>query len=323
MQEFAGQGFDRAAPNPIDNQVIPDLTASLINHLKMRCLVTHVSDLQPAAPLTLTLAAPMFHYVVSGRCQVELSDQSPAVLSAGDLIVDFRNVRQVLRSFGESAESPFGEPQPRYNRILSGRIHSSGIEILPGLCNVPHSIFRAAEWGDDGLLGRILPLITPELIGDRQGGIAVVNLMLTLVIVEILREQLTTLRADSTGWLKAFQDEAISPILAAMLRQPEYPWSVERLAAVNCMARSTFARRFREVVGEAPMDVLTTIRMQIAIDLVKAGANLKDIARRVGYGSIQSLTSAFRRRFGVSPAQFRSNLRGPTSDLLFSSWPQD
>lgn len=83
-------------------------------------------------------------------------------------------------------------------------------------------------------------------------------------------------------------------------------WTVETLAAACGMSRSAFALRFKELVGETPLEYLTRWRMQKAAALLQKGdRKLSDVARSVGYDSDAALSKAFKRVLSVTPRDFR------------------
>jgi len=57
-----------------------------------------------------------------------------------------------------------------------------------------------------------------------------------------------------------------------MHEKVEHRWTVESLAAACGMSRSAFAARFKDLVGETPLEYLTSWRMQKASTLLKKGA---------------------------------------------------
>jgi AraC-like DNA-binding protein len=107
--------------------------------------------------------------------------------------------------------------------------------------------------------------------------------------------------------LRAFFDPHIGVALKSMHGKVEAPWTVESLAASG-MSRSAFALRFKEMVGETPLEYLTTWRMQKAASLLRKGdKKLIDVARSVSYDSYAAFTKAFKRVVHVAPSQFRES----------------
>ena len=72
------------------------------------------------------------------------------------------------------------------------------------------------------------------------------------------------------------------------------------------MSRSAFSARFKEVVGEAPLEYLTRWRMYLASRLLRNGkSKLYDVSKQVGYDSDGAFSKAFKRVLGVTPGEYR------------------
>jgi transcriptional regulator GlxA family with amidase domain len=92
-----------------------------------------------------------------------------------------------------------------------------------------------------------------------------------------------------------------------MYVEPERAWTVPELARNVSMSRSAFAARFRDLVGDTPLDHLTQWRMVRAASLMLENRPLKlaAIAAAVGYGCESAFGKVFRRVIGVSPGKYR------------------
>ncbi|ESZ60947.1 hypothetical protein X729_15280 [Mesorhizobium sp. L103C131B0] len=110
---------------------------------------------------------------------------------------------------------------------------------------------------------------------------------------------------DNPGWLRGLQDPAIARALATLHEAYGHGWTIETLARAVGLSRATFAARFRDLVGEAPMAYLFGCRMRQASRLLHEGKSLGQVAEAVGYSSEAAFSTAFRRHAGVSPGQFR------------------
>ncbi|WP_437338639.1 helix-turn-helix transcriptional regulator [Sorangium sp. So ce394] len=77
------------------------------------------------------------------------------------------------------------------------------------------------------------------------------------------------------------------------------------------MSRSAFAARFRELVGETPLDHLTQWRMVRAASMMRENRPMKlaAIATAVGYESESSFGKVFRRVMDMSPGRYRRKHR--------------
>ncbi len=76
------------------------------------------------------------------------------------------------------------------------------------------------------------------------------------------------------------------------------------------MSRARFAARFREAVDTTPMNYLTDWRVSVAQRLLARGNSLKFVAPEVGYATPAALTRVFRKRTGMSPAEWLARKMG-------------
>jgi AraC-like DNA-binding protein len=83
-------------------------------------------------------------------------------------------------------------------------------------------------------------------------------------------------------------------------------WSVESLAREASMSRSAFASKFRNVLGQTPLEYLTQWRMYKAGAMIRSNdMSFSEAASAVGYGSESSFSRVFRREMGVAPREYR------------------
>ncbi|SDE98094.1 Transcriptional regulator GlxA family, contains an amidase domain and an AraC-type DNA-binding HTH domain [Blastococcus aurantiacus] len=86
--------------------------------------------------------------------------------------------------------------------------------------------------------------------------------------------------------------------------------SVAALAARARLSERHFARVFAEQVGSTPGAFIEAARLEGARRLLEEGRDpLPAVARACGFGSVETLHRAFRRRLGVTPAQYRERFR--------------
>jgi AraC-like DNA-binding protein len=72
------------------------------------------------------------------------------------------------------------------------------------------------------------------------------------------------------------------------------------------MSRSAFALKFKELLGETPLDYLTNWRMYKATRMLQEDdKKLFEVARSVGYDSDEAFSKAFKRALGVAPREYR------------------
>ena len=69
------------------------------------------------------------------------------------------------------------------------------------------------------------------------------------------------------------------------------------------------AMRFKQLVGETPLEYLTRWRMYKATQLLRdRGRKLLEVANSVGYDSDAAFNRAFKRMHGVSAGEYRRTI---------------
>ena len=105
----------------------------------------------------------------------------------------------------------------------------------------------------------------------------------------------------------------MSAAITCMHDNPAHCWTLQKLAERAGMSRSTFALKFKQTVGESPMEYLTRWRMLLAGDkLVNSSDPISIISLSLGYESESAFSTAFKRVMGCSPRQY-SRGRNPAS----------
>lgn len=128
-------------------------------------------------------------------------------------------------------------------------------------------------------------------------------------LAEVLNINITrALALENSVTSGAFADERIFRTIAAVSNDLAHPWSLKELAAMAGMSRTAFAVRYRDLVGSSPARGVCQMRTRnAALLLQKGGERVDAIALRVGYKSATPFIRAFKREFGVTPAQWRKN----------------
>jgi transcriptional regulator GlxA family with amidase domain len=86
--------------------------------------------------------------------------------------------------------------------------------------------------------------------------------------------------------------------------------SVPALAGRACMSRRNFARAFRRETGMTPAAYVEAARVERARMALESGdLPVETIARQAGFGTVETMRRAFRRRLGVSPVDYRQRFR--------------
>ena len=266
----------------------------------------------------------IFHLITEGECYVEMSDQPPTRLIAGDAVlfpqghthrmcselgvppVAGRHLSEVLTrrprtlTFGGGGVTTrlicgYLACDARLARMLMGG--------LPSLVRVNVRGSNAGVW-----LEASLRYALAEARSPRPGGEGVLAKLAEVLFIEVLRLYMNEQHEGRTGWLAGVSDRIVGAALNAMHKNPADAWTLEELARAANTSRSVLAERFQQLVGNSPMQYLTQWRMLLAANLLaRSDAPLARIAGDVGYQTDTAFSRAFRREFGTPPAAWRKS----------------
>lgn len=244
------------------------------------------------------------HLVEQGTSVLWTEDGAQVVLAAGDLVVVSNTRRYALldtpegaaRTTAQSVTLVQGEFRAEQNIVYP--IFS----LLPPLIHVPGEHGQPIYWLAAALRG-----ISSEAAGQRPGYTAVISRLMDVLFIMVMRSWIDQQRPGEGGWLGALYDPQIGPVLNAVHADPGRGWSVEALARLATMSRSSFIERFTMLVGEPPMKYLTRWRVQLATTWLGDDMYLtvEQLARRLGYTSPFAFSKAFKRVMHLSPTDFR------------------
>ncbi|MDB6160392.1 MAG: AraC family transcriptional regulator, partial [Gammaproteobacteria bacterium] len=145
-----------------------------------------------------------------------------------------------------------------------------------------------------------------EIAAGRLGSTTVIAKLSELLFVEAVSQFVANLPAERRGWMAGLRDPQISRALAALHARPAEAWTAESLAHEVGMSRSVFADRFSALVEQSPMQYLTLWRMHMAaLQLREGPRRVAQIGYSIGYESEAAFSRAFKRQFGISPADWR------------------
>ncbi|MEW5809166.1 MAG: AraC family transcriptional regulator [Actinomycetota bacterium] len=161
----------------------------------------------------------------------------------------------------------------------------------------------------------VLDHLAAEVAVDAPGQQVVLDRLLDWMLVCTIREWFDRPGGEPPAWWAAQRDPVVGDALRLLHSDPAAPWTVVTLAERTGVARSTLAKRFTDLVGEAPLTYLTRWRMAMAVDRLvdEPTSTVAEVARSVGYADPFAFSAAFKRVRGVNPRDFRRQaLRDPT-----------
>jgi AraC-like DNA-binding protein len=266
-----------------------------------------------------------FNAVMRGACWVLVEgDSEPCRIEEGDCFLLTKGRPFVLAT---DLSLPRMDPDPIYCKAMNGIATCNGgsdffliggrftfagehaavlFDALPSVVHIRGASSQAS------VLRWALDQLAAELREGQPGGFLVSEHLAHIMLVQVLRLSLSAPGGSGAGWFHALSDRQMSKVISALHANPARRWTLQQLASVAGMSRSTFAQRFKQVVGASPMDYLTRWRMLLAGDRLRnSGNSIASIGLSIGYESESAFSTAFKRAMACSPRQFQR--RQPTA----------
>jgi AraC-like DNA-binding protein len=189
--------------------------------------------------------------------------------------------------------------------IVCGSFSFDRASLKPITQLLPSFILIKAEQARTLALHDTMRALASEMAEQVPGSEIVANRLAEVLFIQILRAHIASGPERNKGWLRAVFDPQIGTALSAIHDRVNTPWTVESLAEAAGMSRSAFAARFKELLGQTPLEYLTEWRMQKAMQLLEQrDKKLIDVARLVGYESDAAFSKAFKRVVGANPCEY-------------------
>jgi AraC-like DNA-binding protein len=269
----------------------------------------------------------IFHMLTEGECFVELGNEMPVRLIAGDVVIFPEGDAHLMSSqagLSPSSGARLEDVLARRPRQLSfggggattrlvcgylacdARLARLLLAGLPNLVRVNVRGSNAGVW-----LEASVRYALAEARSPRPGGEGVLAKLAEVLFIEVLRLYMNEVGEGRTGWLAGVSDRIVGAALHCLHKDPGYSWTLEELARAANTSRSVLAERFQNLVGDSPMQYLTHWRMLLAANLLRrSNAPLARIAEQVGYQTDTAFSRAFRREYGLPPVAWRRNQSG-------------
>jgi len=146
-----------------------------------------------------------------------------------------------------------------------------------------------------------------ELSEPRLGSTALAEALMKQCLIFALR-RLAERQDSRLPWLRAMENPRLNAAIDSMIRCPEREISVEELAALAGMSRSSFGAHFARAFGRAPHKFLMESRLRRAAHFLQTtDLPVKTIAGKIGYRSRSNFSHAFKTLYGVDPNAYRHN----------------
>jgi len=222
-----------------------------------------------------------------------------------------------IRSFKKNGHLRYGESAGPVTAIIVGNFtldQQAGkwlTDLLPSLIT-----FRMDRKSSSSAMQTILQILARECQNQTMGSALITSRLADILFVQAIRAYIEEAGDNAAGWLRALADEGLSAALGVVHGAIEKRWTVASLAAVAGISRSGFASRFKDVIGETPMDYVTRLRMYKAAQLLRENdTKLAKLASLVGYESEAAFSKAFKKAIGMAPGKYKNGFGGNTEAL--------
>jgi AraC-like DNA-binding protein len=261
-----------------------------------------------------------FAMLSRGNCWLSMEGvPEPIPLTGGDCILLARGTSFVLRdnlrtrpkkSFREVAARD-GSNVAHYGgggaptTIVCGSLSFNRASLKPITQLLPSFILIKADQAHTLALHTTMQALASEMAEQAPGSEVVATRLGEVLFIQALRAHIASVPERNKGWLRAIFDSQMGTALSAIHDSVKTPWTVESLAIAAGMSRSAFAARFKELLGQTPLEYVTEWRMQKAMQLLEQrDRKLIDVARSVGYESDAAFSKAFKRVVGANPGEY-------------------
>jgi len=266
--------------------------------------------------------ADLAHFAMLSRGNCWLSVEGipePIPLTGGDCFLLAQGTRIVMSdnprtrpglSFRQLAQRAYGNVVHHGGggaptTVVCGAMSFERASLKPITQLLPDFILIRADQAHTAALHNTIYALASEMAEQAPGSEVVATRLAEVLFIQVLRAHIASEPERNRGWLRAIFDPQIGTALSAIHGSVNTPWTVESIAAAAGMSRSGFAARFKELLGQTPLEYVTEWRMQKALQLLqRRDKKLIDVARSVGYESDAAFSKAFKRVVGASPGQY-------------------
>jgi AraC-like DNA-binding protein len=265
-----------------------DLLSQVLARMRLTGDRVYSSKVEPGTQLDLAAQTAHTCAVSEGVIRITGDDTAPVEIQANELALLPRGPRGLqLEAGGEAATVTicrfWFDPESTQDLLFA----------LPVLIHI-----REAE--TNGWLTNIMKFLLHEADNDEPGAALMVSRLIDLFVVRALRAWVH--HGHASSWLGGLADARIARVLKTIHEQPPRALTIDGLAAIAGMSRSSFCERFTALVGQSPLRYRNECRLTVARDmLTKGNARVREVGMSIGYESEAAFSRAYKAFFGHSP----------------------
>nr|WP_314490879.1 AraC family transcriptional regulator [uncultured Pseudomonas sp.] len=259
-----------------------------------------------------------FNAVLEGTCWLKVEGvETPLHLVAGDcFLLPHRRAFSLCSDLGlpavhsdtiyRHAVNGIARCSTAHDFFLIGGRFAFGDEASLLLEGLPSVALVKSGSDQASVLNWALQRLAQEMTEPSLGSALVVRHLGHIMLVQVLRLYSSQVGDGAPSWLSALCDPRIGAAIQAIHADPARAWTVQCLAKVAGLSRSTFALRFKQKSGVSPLAYVLRWRMQLASGWLKnTDTSVSRIAQTLGYDSDSAFSHAFKRVMARSPREYR------------------
>ena len=258
------------------------------------------------------LGQTCFHMPTEGNGILEIPGHPPQLMQTGDMVVFPREIPHQIHptepSKGEQKHLPFFADNEPGVGMMCARIQfyhrgfGTLLDSLPSYIVIRRK--NANAW-----LEPLLKMIIQESYRESAHTHLILDRLAELLFIMAIRQYAENIQPNNKGLITLFADTKIKNAIKRIHETPGEDWTLEKLASVCGMSRTSFANSFRQLSGWTPMQYVTWWRMQIAWQEVTSGQPSNIVAEKVGYQSEAAFSRAFKKEFGINVRLAKQNIK--------------
>lgn len=288
---------------------VTDAFSEVLNIVHVHGETARVVTSDDPSRLSVQRGTPCVYIVEKGEVEILLDGEPPVTLGENQIALLLQGVAHEVVFRPSSHEADEQTINCFWGSFtVDGDLAAQVLRSLPQIIVLEGLSEQPIEWVDT-----VCELVLRETGATRPGASLMVSRLLDLLLVIILRRWAQS-ESNLPGWLAAAKDERIARAVSAIHAEPARSLTNAELADIAGMSVSSFAERFKQVMGQQPGAYLRGWRLdQAAEALLHSSATIEAIAERVGYKSNEAFSRAFQAKFGTAPSVWRSSRTGSAS----------
>ncbi len=253
--------------------------------------------------------ARSFHLISHGECHLSINQVAVDTLNAGDIIIFLRATEHKITPLHGSAEQAQrchfdGGIIEGSTGMLCGYFDYQNAQSQNLIDSLPDYLLIKRNPQSQPWIDPLLQLIQIETQTQRLGSDVLLSHFVESLILHAIRSYFEQEQMD-IGSVALFSHPKLGLAVKAIHSQLDQAWSVDQLAKICHMSRTSFATQFKQVSGQTPMEYLSWWRMLCAWDRLHRGESVALVSSAVGYRSEAAFARQFKKVFQLGPGEVR------------------